>query len=303
MNTADRSTQLFSIRLSLAVGICMLVVKWYAYILTTSAAILSDAAESVVHVGAVGFAAFSLWLMHQPPDQRHPYGHDKISFFSAGVEGLFIVLAAGYIVYESVKRLIFGIELHNIDSGVLFTFGASVGNFLLGWYLVAQGKKNRSIILVANGKHVLTDSWTSFGVVGGLLLVSWTGWLPFDPLFAIAVALNIVWSGSKLIRQSVGGLMDEASPELEGTIRKVLATETGSRNLHYHELRCRESGNAIWVEYHLLFEHDALVNEAHRAATEIEAALCKSLPRPAHIISHIEPAAGHDEVHRQILQQ
>ena len=298
----ERKTQLFAIRLSFVFGVIMLAVKWYAFVLTGSSAILSDAAESVVHIAAVAFAAFSMWLMYQPPDASHPYGHDKISFFSAGVEGFLILVAAGYIIYESIKKLIFGIELQNLSVGMFFTLGASVVNLGLGAYLLWQGKRSKSLILTANGRHVLTDSWTSFGVVGGLLLVLWTGWLPFDPLFAVAVALNIVWSGGKLVRQSVGGLMDEASHELEKSIRAVLDDETVKRGLHYHQMRCRESGNSIWVEYHLLFPGNTLLYDAHLAATEIESIINASLARPVRIVSHLEPSAGHDEIHDRQLK-
>jgi cation diffusion facilitator family transporter len=186
-NPRERATQVFAIRLSLAVGVLMLGGKWYAYSITGSTAILSDAAESVVHIAAVAFAAFSLWLSYRPPDESHPYGHDKISYFSAGIEGLLIILAAAFIVFESIRKLIQGVELMNLDTGTLFIFGASAINLLLGLYLVWRGKKSKSLILVANGKHVLTDSWTSFGVVAGLLLTGWTGWLPFDPLIEYRV--------------------------------------------------------------------------------------------------------------------
>ena len=214
MKETERKGQLFAIRLSFSVGVLMLLIKWYAYSITGSSAILSDAAESVVHIIGVAFAVFSLWLSLQPADRSHPYGHDKISYFSAGAEGGLIVIAAFYIIYVSVKRLLFGIELNNLDKGTYFTLGASIINLFLGGYLVWKGKKTKSIILVANGKHVLTDSWTSFGVVAGLSLTLLTGWLPFDPIVAIIAALNILWTGGKLLRQSAGGLMDESNSEL-----------------------------------------------------------------------------------------
>ncbi len=199
----DSAGKFFAIRVSFAFGLLMLVMKWYAYHLTGSSAILSDAAESIVHIIGVAFAVFSLWLTLQPADASHPYGHSKISYFSAGFEGGLIILAAAYIIFISIQRLITGIELTNLDKGAYFTFGASVINLFLGWFLVWKGKKTNSLILVANGKHVLTDSWTSFGVVAGLGLTLLTGWLPFDPLIAIIAALNILWSGGNLIRQSI----------------------------------------------------------------------------------------------------
>src|SRR3989304_1745751 len=198
----DHTGKVFAIRLSFVAGIVMLLIKWYAYSITGSSAILSDAIESVVHIVGVAFAVFSLGLSLKPPDVSHLYGHQKISYFSAGVEGGLIVLAAAYIVFVSVKRLIFGVELTNLDQGTYFIIGASVINLFLGSYLLWKGKRSNSLIIIANGKHVFTDSWMSFGVVAGLFLTLLTGWVPFDPIVAIIVAANILWTGGKLIRQS-----------------------------------------------------------------------------------------------------
>ena len=302
MKTSPNKEQFFAIKLSFTVGLLMLLIKWYAYNITGSSAILSDAAESVVHIFGVGFAVFSLWLSYQPADKGHPYGHDKISYFSAGAEGGLIVLAAFYIIYVSVNRLISGIELTNLDEGTYFTFGAAVINLILGLYLVWKGKKSKSIILIANGKHVLTDSWTSFGVVAGLVLTLLTGWLPFDPLVAIIAALNILWSGAKLLRQSAGGLMDESSSELGLSIRKVLDSEIKQRGLKYHQLRYRESGNSVWIEFHLLFPKGTLLETAHASATEIENILKGVLNSTIHIVTHLEPLEKHDEIHEEFHQ-
>lgn len=299
MNT-DKSTQMFAIRLSFSFGILMLVIKWYAYYLTGSTAILSDAAESVIHVIGVGFAVFSIWYSFQPADEGHTYGHHKISYFSAGFEGALIILAAIFIIYISVKRLIFGIEISNLDKGTYFTFAASIINLILGLYLVWKGKKSNSIILIANGKHVLTDSWTSFGVVGGLLLTWLTGWLPFDPIVAIVAALNILWSGGKLVRQSIGGLMDEGNKETADAIKKILDQETVNKGLEYHQLRYRESGNVLWLEFHLLFPKGTLLEDAHNIATELEITIKKSLNANSNIITHLEPLESHDEIHTEL---
>lgn len=292
--------QKFAIILSLVVGFLMLAGKTYAYAITGSAAILSDAAESVVHVFAVSFAAFSLWFSLRPADRSHPYGHDKISFFSAGMEGAMIVLAAFYIIYEAILKWIEGIPVQNLSEGTLYVALAGAINGGLGGYLVWQGKRSRSLILVANGKHVLTDSWTSLGVIFGLLMVLWTGWKPFDPILAIAVALNILWSGGKLIRQSVGGLMDEADPELERRLRSILDVETEKRGLWYHELKYRQSGTSVWMEFHLLFPKGSLLEEAHWKATEIEGALKSQLPVTTHVTTHLETREDHDEVHAKL---
>ncbi|MCI0707308.1 MAG: cation diffusion facilitator family transporter [Ignavibacteriae bacterium] len=299
-NGSSVSQQKFAISLSLIVGFLMLAGKTYAYAITGSAAILSDAAESVVHVFAVAFAAFSLWLSLKPPDTSHPYGHEKISFFSAGMEGMMIVLAAIFIIYEAIQKWLGGMELQNLGTGTVYTAAATAINAALGGYLVWQGKRHKSIILIANGKHVLTDSWTSFGVIVGLLLTIWTGWLPFDPILAILVAFNILWSGSKLLRQSVGGLMDEGDPELERQLRALLDAETQKRGLWYHELRYRQSGASLWVEAHLLFPRGEMIEDAHRKATEIEAAVKQAFSLPVNIITHLEPREGHDEIHQKI---
>ncbi len=168
MNT-EKSAQMFAIRLSFSFGIMMLAIKWYAYYLTGSTAILSDAAESIIHIIGVGFAVFSLWYSFQPADDEHTYGHHKISYFSAGFEGALIILAAIFIIFISVKRLIFGIEISNLDQGTYFTFSASVINLILGLYLVRRGKKSNSIILVANGKHVLNRFLDKFWSCCGLI--------------------------------------------------------------------------------------------------------------------------------------
>jgi cation diffusion facilitator family transporter len=289
--------QRFAIGLSLAVGFLMLAGKSYAYYITGSAAILSDAAESVVHVFAVGFAAFSLWLSQQPPDRSHPYGHEKIGFFSAGMEGGLIVIAAAYIIYISIEKWIAGLVLQNLSLGTLYVAGAALVNGALGSYLIWKGKQTGSLILTANGTHVFTDVWTSLGVVVGLILTQVTGWLPFDPIVAILAALNILWSGGNLIRRSVGGLMDEGDPEVESLIQKSLDEETAKRGVKYHELRYRNSGSSLWVEVHLLFQPGVPLERAHATASEVEAAVSRRLPASLKIITHLEPLEKHDESH------
>lgn len=294
--------QKFAIRLSLAVGLLMLAGKSYAAALTGSAAILSDAAESVVHIVAVSFAAFSLSFSLKPADVSHPYGHEKISFFSAAMEGMMIGIAGVYIIFEAVSRWLAGLELRNLEIGAIYVAAAALVNAGLGGFLVWQGKRHQSIILTANGKHVLTDSWTSFGVVAGLSLTLWTGWLPFDPILAILVALNILWSAGKLIRQSVGGLMDEADPLLEQKLRSLLDAETSKRGLGYHELRYRVMGTSLWVDFHLLFANKTSIEDAHRKATEIEATIKSSIGRPVTTVSHLEPREGHDRIHQELKE-
>jgi cation diffusion facilitator family transporter len=289
--------QRLAMRLSLGVGVLMLAGKSYAYAITGSAAILSDAAESVVHVFAVAFATWSLWVSTRPADDSHPYGHDKVAFFSAGVEGALIVVAAFYIIYTAIGKWVGGLELQNLSTGTWYVAAASVINVALGGYLVWLGRRTGSIILVANGHHVLTDAWTSFGVVAGLLLTIATGWLPFDPLIAIAVALNILWAGGRLVRQAVGGLMDEGDPQVEALVRRVLDEETAARGLAYHALRYRAGSATLFVELHLLFPGGLSLADAHHVASEVEAALHRAVPGRLSVITHLEPREGHDAAH------
>ncbi len=291
----------FAMKISLVVGVLMLVMKVYAYLVTGSAAILSDAAESVVHILAISFASYSLWLAMKPADDTHLYGHDRISFFSAGFEGAMIILAAIYIIVESTLKWIHGLEVDNINQGIVFTILATTINAVLGWYLLRRGRKNHSIILIANGKHVLTDSWTSLGVIFGLLLTKWTGWLPFDPIVAIIVAFNILWTGGNLMRQSIGGLMDEADPEVHAKLLSILEDQSRKHKIDFHHLRHRNAGNKLHIEFHLLFPDKESIANVHVQATLIEQEIKKAFPMQTEILSHLEPMESHDEIHTQLL--
>lgn len=288
-----------AMRLSLLVGILMLIGKGSAYLLTGSAAILSDAAESVVHVIAVAFAAFSLWLSAQPPSRRYTYGFERISFFSAGFEGALIILAAATIVVTAVEKWIEGSGISHLGKGTVLIACAGALNAALGWYLVRQGRKTNSLILEANGKHVLTDSWTSLGVVGGLLLVMLSGWQPLDSIFAIGVAVNIIWSGGKLIFRSVEGLMDYSDPDVAGQIRRRLDQSCQELEIEYHGIRFRDTGVRLKIEFHLLFPFDMPLGKAHQLATSIEERIKQDLNRPADIVSHLEALEDHSQIHQR----
>lgn len=301
-SAADARAQRFAIRFSLAVGVLMLVGKTLAYGITGSAAILSDAAESVVHVVAVGFAAYSLRVSLRPADQDHPYGHEKIAFFSAGFEGAMIVMAALYIVFESVRKWLAGLHLERLEEGALIVAVAALLNGALGAYLVYQGKKRRSLILEADGRHVLTDCYTSLGVLLGLGLTRLTGWLPFDPLLAILIALNILRSGGKLIRQAFGGLMDERDARIDAEVRAVLEAVVPVVVVEYHGLRHRRMGDSVYIEVHLLFRAGELLCDAHDVATRLEDKIAAVLlPHQAVLITHLEPFERHGSHHAPIV--
>jgi cation diffusion facilitator family transporter len=283
--------------LSLGIGLLMFVMKVGAYGLTGSAAILSDAAESVVHVAAVGFAAYSLHFSHKPSDSRHLYGHAKISYFSAGFEGAMIILAAFYILYAAIEKIRHGAALTNVGWGTGLTAAAAGINAALGAYLLHTGRKRGSVILRANGWHVLTDCWTSLGALAGVGLALGTGWLLWDPICAIALALVILVSGARLITTSFEGLMDVADPAVQEQLTRLLDVETAKRGVIYHDLRHRSAGDAYWIDFHLLFPDGTSLKEAHRTATEIERILEEEVKPAAHVTTHLEPLADHSIVH------
>ena len=289
----------FAMRLSLIFGFAMLAGKSAAWFLTHSSAIFSDAAESVIHVIAVGFASFSLRLSAKPASHQFLYGYERIAFFSAGFEGAMIVVAAIAILFESIREWLAGLQLERLGSGVALILMAGILNAGLGYYLIRTGRRTNSLILEANGKHVVTDSLTSFGVVAGLGLVMMTHWKPFDPLVAIVVAVNILWSGGRLVWRSAVGLLDYSDPETGRRIRERLDAICSELDVQYHGVRFRTTGYRQIIEVHLLFPRLTSVSDAHALATTIEERLPAELGMPAEIITHLEALEDHAEVHRR----
>jgi cation diffusion facilitator family transporter len=274
--------------------------------ITGSYAILSDAAESVVHIAATGVAAFSLWYAHQIADDRHPYGHGKIAYFSAGFEGAMILSAAGYIYYSSVLALIQGPELRSLGTGILIAGALALINLALGTFLVRVGRTRNAFILVANGKHVLTDMWTSAGVVAGVVIIDvglrvrpdFHALVYLDPVVAILVASNILREAVRLIHTSFQGLLDEADPRSTPLILSALqhAVDQG-RIKGYHQLKHRQSNDVMWVEVHMLVPGHTTTADAHAIVTDIEHAIDGLFPLyKVHVTTHIEPE-HHDAAH------
>lgn len=284
-------------RLSLWTGVIMLLAKSGAWLLTGSSAIFSDALESIIHLAAVAFASFSLWLSRRPANDRFQYGFERITFFSAGFEGALIAAAAVAIIVTAVYKWIQGLQLEDLGLGTLITLAAGMLNGALGWYLIRTGRRNNTLILIANGKHVLTDCWTSLGVIVGLVLVMATGWKPFDPICAILMALNILWSGFALMWSSARGLLDYADPETERLLRARLDQLATELDVTYHRFRLRETGGRALVELHLLFPDLLPIGQAHALATRIEAELETTLHRPVEILTHLESRDDHEERH------
>jgi cation diffusion facilitator family transporter len=284
---------------SLGIAIGMVFLKMGAYFVTGSAAILSDAAEAIVHVVAVLFATYSLRLSSKPADATHRYGHAKIGFFSTGVEGSLILLVAFYIYFHSGKKLIFPEPIENLPIGIALTTVAGAISGALGFYLIRVGRKHHSLVVQANGKHTLTDCWTSAAVLISLILTLIFHWAPIDPLLGILIATNILITGIRLVRSGFSGLMDAADPAIQQSIVELLDRETTKRGISYHNLRHRNLGDTNWVEFHLVFPAGVLLSDAHRVATEIEETLEANIPTGAKVTTHLESALDHDIIHRR----
>lgn len=283
---------------SLLISFLMLGGKMTAYSITGSIAILSDAMESVIHLLATGFAVFALWYSIRPADGSHPYGHGKIAYFSSGFEGGLIMVAAVTIIYSAVMNLIEGPELRQLNVGLLITFGLSVVNLVLGVSLIRIGKRQNSIVLISNGQHVLTDMWTSVGVILGLFVVLITDVLWLDPVVAIIVALNIMWTAGSLVHRAVQGLMEYADPEDTAALHSLLSgfKEDGTV-LGFHQLRHRRVNDQVWVEYHLMFQDDLSVHDAHDRSHQVEEAVHGHFQSDSVVVTaHLEPER-HDDAH------
>lgn len=284
-----------AMNVSLAVGFLMLAAKWAAYVITGSSVIFSDAAESVVHVIAVWFAWYALRVGSKPPDDEHPYGHDKISYMSAGVEGGLICIAAIVIIASATEKLIVGVELQQLDIGISITAGAALVNLALGTFLIRTGKRKQSLVVEANGRHVMTDVWTSAGAVGGLFIAQWTGLLWLDPIIAMIFGANIIREGSKLVAISVKGLMDTSDPALTDRVHTTLSTFCTEHACSYHRLRLRTSGAIVHVDYHLLLPDAMPLVEAHALATRLEERVRASIDLPSEVFTHLESQTQPDD--------
>jgi cation diffusion facilitator family transporter len=274
--------------LSVAAALVTMALKGVAAWLTGSMGLLSDAAESLVNLAAALVALYSLRISAREPDEKHPFGYSKAEYFSSGVEGTLIMLAALAIVATAVPRLISPREIMHFDTGIFVSLVAAAVNLGVALVLLGAGRRHDSIALEADAHHLLTDVWTSIGVVAGVGATVLTGWLMLDPLIAIAVALHITWTGAKVLRRSVLGLMDRALPEPDlERIRQILEPYR-VRGIEYHALRTRRAGRVRMVEMHLLVPGEMTVREGHRVADEIEDAIRAALPGSA-VLTHLEP--------------
>jgi cation diffusion facilitator family transporter len=262
---------------SVVVGTIVLGFKYLAYQLTGSTAILSDALESIINVVAALFALGGLIVAGWPADRTHPYGHGKVEYFTAAFEGGMIALAAVLIIKESGEALLFGHQVRQLDFGLLITVGTGAMNALLGWYLLQVGKRYRSVSLVADGTHVLSDFRTSLATAIGLALVRVTGRAWFDPAVAALIGLSLVWTGARLVRHAAGGLLDEEDTGLLGRVVEAINTNLVPGVIRFHSLRAIRAGRYTHVAGHLVVPEFWTVEEANDFATAFEHRVSRSL--------------------------
>ncbi len=275
--------------LSIAAAILTISLKTAAYFYTGSVGLLSDALESVINLIAAIIALLMIKIAVQPPDDDHAFGHDKAEYFASGIEGTLIFLAAGGIIYTAIPRLLAPQPIENIGIGLVVSVAASIVNLVVGILLIKIGKQNHSIVLEADGRHLMTDVWTSVGVILGVLAVSFTGWLVLDAIIALIVALNIVWTGFQLIKRSALGLMDTAvASETSEKIVEILDGYVEKQGIDYHALRTRQSGARKFISVHILVPDEWTVQKGHDLTEEIELEICRAIPEST-VFTHLEP--------------
>lgn len=273
---------------TIAVALGVMAIKYYAYLLTGSVALYSDALESIVNVMTAIAALVALRIGARPPDANHPFGHHKAEFFAAIFEGAMIILAAIMILLKAAPALSHGFTLESPGPGLAVNAAAGVLNGAWAWLLIRRGKSMRSPALEADGWHLMTDVITSAGVIAGLLLAIATGWYVLDPLLACIVAVNILWTGYRIALQSMSSLMDQAaSPDIEERIRNVIAAH-GHGALQAHDIRTRAAGRALFIEFHLVVPGSMQVADAHVICDRLEDAIELEI-EGSQVVIHVEP--------------
>jgi cation diffusion facilitator family transporter len=288
MLAVDRSSLTRFAWLSIAAALTTIAMKSVAYLLTDSVSLLSDAVESVVNLLGALMALSMLTIAARPADHNHTFGHNKAEYFASLVEGMLILGAAAAISYTATERLIHPRPLEQMGVGLIVSTGASVVNFVVARILMKAGKKYNSITLEADSQHLMTDVWTSVGVIGGLFVVSLTNWGLLDPIMALIVAINIVWTGISLVRRSVDGLMDVALPETERKIIEAVMAKYRTKNVEFHALRTRQAASQRFLSVHMLVPGNWTVHDAHHIAEDFEGDI-RAGTGDAIISTHLEP--------------
>lgn len=274
--------------LSIAAAIVTITMKAAAYLLTNSVGLLSDALESLVNLVAAIIALAMLSLAARPADDDHAYGHTKAEYFSSGAEGALILAAALSIVWTAIERLLHPHEIEKVGLGLIISVVASGVNFFVARVLLRAAKQYNSITLEADSRHLMTDVWTSAGVLVAVGAVAVTGWQRLDPIIALAVAINIVWAGIQLMQRSAHGLLDVAIEDKHRLAVDAVLAKYRAQGIDFHALRTRQSGSRPFIEFHVLVNPEWTVKQGHDLLDEIEADICAAVPR-CHVITHLEP--------------
>lgn len=275
--------------LSIAAAVATIGLKTAAYWITGSVGLLSDALESLVNLVAALMALWMLIISERPPDEEHAFGHSKAEYFSSGVEGALILIAAASIGWSAVNRLLHPQPLENVGLGLIVSLAASAINFGVAQVLLRAGRKYHSILLEADARHLMTDVWTSIGVLAGVGLVTATGWLPLDPLVALAVAANIVWSGVHLVSRSALGLLDTAIPSVDRDKIAQVLDRYQAQGVAFHSMRTRQAGPRRFISMHVLVPGSWSVQRGHDILEEIERDIRDSFDSPTTVFTHLEP--------------
>jgi cation diffusion facilitator family transporter len=278
----------YPILLSIVAAVVSLFLKILAYWLTGSVGLLSEVAESLTNLLAAGTALFSVWYASRPVDPSHTYGHEKIEFFSSGLEGVLILVGAAAVAWYAVRRLFALEEIRAIDLGTVLAGVAALINLAVGQVLLRTGRSHGSIVLQADGRHLMADVWTSAAVIAGLVMVRLTDLYWLDPAVGLCVVSFIIWSGFDLVRGSFNGLMDHALPvDEQTTVRRAIEQRLQS-GMDYHALRTRQAGSRRFVDFHLLVPGALTVRKGHELTAQIEEAVTSALPG-VEVTVHIEP--------------
>lgn len=274
--------------LSLATSIVTITLKFLAYYYTGSVGLLSDAVEAFVNIFAALVALGVLTYSAAKPDREHNFGHEKAQYFSSGIEGALIFVAAGAIVWAAIPRLMAPQPIERLGVGIALSVAAAMANLACAWVMLRAARVHRSIVLEADAKHLLTDVWTTAGVLVGLLLVQVTGWLVVDPIVAIAVAFQIVWTGWTLVARSFQGLMDRAIPDADRDAIVAVLETLHDRGCDYHALRTRVAGAKSFVDVHILVPGKMSVQQGHDLVEKLENEIRGRLPH-VEVLTHLEP--------------
>jgi cation diffusion facilitator family transporter len=275
--------------LSIAAAVTTILLKSSAYLLTGSVGLLSDAMESLVNLAGAIMALLMLTIAARPADESHVYGHSKAEYFASITEGILIIGAAIGIMSAAVSRLLHPRGLEQLGLGLAVSIAASIVNLIVSRILLREGKNRSSITLEADAHHLMTDVWTSVGVIGGVAVAGFTGWRNLDPLVAMVVALNIIWTGFQLIRRSVAGLMDAALPVHEQDLIKEVIKKYSERGVSFHALRTRQAAARRFVSVHMLVPGQWTVHDAHHIAEDFESDIRATLGGVITVFTHMEP--------------